>query len=213
MAVVNNKPFAVKGKNVTSPKGKALWCKFKEPDRLYNAKGELSTNLVCDPNDPAVKAFIKELETLRDTAMAEAVETLGAAKAKGIQAAAVYKDDIDKDGNETGLVKFTFKLKDVDDKVAQGKQATVLVVDAKRQPIPLATAPLVGNGSEIRCVAYANPYYMASTKTVGVSMMWSKMQVINLVSYDSDDFDDEDGFTSNEEDYDIPFNIDSEVDF
>ena len=37
------KPFAVKGTNITSPKGKALWCKFKEPDTKFNAKGEYST--------------------------------------------------------------------------------------------------------------------------------------------------------------------------
>jgi len=61
----------------------------------------------------------------------------------------------------------------------------------------MKTVPLVGNGSIVRLVVYANPYYMANTKEVGISMIWTKMQIIELVEFNgggADGFDDEDGF-------------------
>jgi len=191
------KPFAVKGMNAASPKGSALWCKFKEPDTKFNAKGEYSTDLVCDPKDPAVQAYIEKLEKLVDIAYNETCETLGAAKAREVRKAAVYKDDYDQDGNPTGKIIFKYKLKDLTDRRERGDSAEILVVDAKRNPLG-KEAPLVGNGSTIRVVSYANPYFMASTKTVGLSHIWSKMQIIDLVEFSgaggSDEFDDEDGF-------------------
>lgn len=194
--MANMKPFAVKGTNIASPKGKALWCKYKEPDTKFNAKGEYSTSLVCDPNDPAVQAYINKLEELRDIAYNETCETLGPAKAKGVQKAEVYAEEFDSNGNETGNIIFKYKLKDLADRIQRGNDSEILVVDAKKNRLSKAEAPLVGNGSEIRVVSYANPYFMASTKTVGISHIWSKMQIIDLVEFSGggDDFDEEDGF-------------------
>lgn len=194
--MANTKPFAVKGTNIASPKGKALWCKFKEPDTKFNVKGEYSTSLVVDPNNPAVQAYISKLEELRDIAYNETCETLGAAKAKGVRKAEVYVDDVDSNGNETGNIVFKYKLKDLSDRIQRGNDSEIVVVDAKKNRLSKADAPLVGNGSEIRIVSYANPYYMASTKTVGISHIWSKMQIIDLVEFSGggDEFDEEDGF-------------------
>ena len=194
--MANMKPFAVKGTNIASPKGKALWCKYKEPDTKFNAKGEYSTSLVCDPNDPAVQAYINKLEELRDIAYNETCETLGPAKAKGVQKAEVYAEEFDSNGNETGNIIFKYKMKDLTDRQQRGNDSEILVVDAKKNRLSKAEAPLVGNGSEIRVVSYANPYFMASTKTVGISHIWSKMQIIDLVEFSGggDDFDEEDGF-------------------
>jgi len=41
MAIKNTKPFAVKGMNITTPKGEAVWCKVVTPDRMYNEHGDL----------------------------------------------------------------------------------------------------------------------------------------------------------------------------
>ena len=192
-----NKPFAVKGMNVASPKGKALWCKFKEPDTKFNAKGEYSTDLVCDPSDPAVKAYIEKLDKLVDIAYNETCETLGPAKARDVRKASVYKEEVNQDGELTGNIVFKYKLKDLTDRRERGDSGEILVVDAKRNPLG-KEAPLVGNGSVIRVVGFANPYFMASTKTVGLSHIWSKMQIIDLVEFSgsagTDEFDEEDGF-------------------
>lgn len=191
------KPFAVKGVNITSPKGKALWCKVKEPDFTYNDKGVYSTSLVCDPNEPAVKEFISRLEELRDVALAETKETLGVKGDKYV-ARDVYTEEEDQEGNATGNIIFKFKMNNVADRTAQGNSDKIFVVDAKRNP--LNDPPLVGNGSEIRCVAYANPYTAPNTKEVGISMIWTKMQIIKLVEFSkggtASEFDEEDGYAN-----------------
>lgn len=210
-----NKPFAVKGTNITSPKGKTLWCKFKEPDTKFNTKGEYSTELICDPNNPAVQAYISKLEELRDIAYNETCETLGAAKAKAVRKADVYKEEVDQNGNETGNVVFKYRLKDLTDRADRGDSTEIIVVDAKKNKLSQKEAPFVGNGSEVRVVSYASPYYMASTKTIGVSHIWSKMQIIDLVEFsgggDGDDFDEEDGFEDTS--FDNTNDFESEDDF
>ena len=195
MATKSVKPFAVKGFNVTSPKGTAMWCKITEPDRMYNDKGVLSTSLVCDPDDPTVKAFVAKLEEFRDIALAETKETLGA-KAAMYKPRPVFTPEYSQDGAETGAIVFKFTLKDVDDRLAEGKQGKIVVVDTKKQAVN--PVPLIGNGSVIRCVAFPNPYTMPNTKEVGVTLIWTKMQIIDLVSFGgvSDEFDEEDGFES-----------------
>lgn len=208
----NNKPFAVKGINITSPKGKANWCKFKEPDTKYNAKGEFSTNLICDLSDPSVQEYIKKLEKIVDIAYNETIETLGPVKSNGIRKAPVYTEELNDNGVPTGNGIFKYKLKDLEDRKERGDSTEIIVVDAKKNKLG-KDAPLVGNGSVIRLVSYANPYYMASTKTVGISHIWSKMQIIDLVEYGGggDDFDDEDGFENDQVSGDNSF--DDEDDF
>ena len=208
----NNKPFAVKGINITSPKGQANWCKFKEPDTKYNAKGEFSTNLICDLSDPSVQEYIKKLEKIVDIAYNETIETLGPVKSNGIRKAPVYTEELNDNGVPTGNGIFKYKLKDLEDRKERGDSTEIIVVDAKKNKLG-KDAPLVGNGSVIRLVSYANPYYMASTKTLGISHIWSKMQIIDLVEYGGggDDFDDEDGFENDQVSGDNSF--DDEDDF
>lgn len=182
---------SVKGFKVVSPKGKALWCKFKEPERKFDPKGEVATDLVCDPSDPSVKAFITKLEDLRDKAFEEAKATLKPAQSKTVTVAPVFKEELDEDGEPTGLIKFKFKTRGLDDR----EGFKVNVVDASTAIIK--DAPLVGNGSVIRVSGYANPYHMPSTNVVGVSLGFSGLQIIDLVPYGGSDFDvEEDGYTS-----------------
>ena len=43
---------------------------------------------------------------------------------------------------------------------------------------------LVGNGSDVKIAYFLSPYYMASTKMVGVSCKFYAIQVIDLVEYE-----------------------------
>lgn len=193
MAAKNNRPFTVKGINVTSPKGKALWCKIHEPDRTFNDKGELSTQLVCDPEDESVKAFIKTLEDLRDQAFKETKESMTEAKAAQVKQRGVYSQQLDENGNATGSIIFKFKLNNIDDRKAEGRQHEIPVVDAGKKPV--VNVPNIGNGSVIRCAGFANPYFMANTKEVGVSIIWNKLQLIDLIEYSGgDNFGEEEGY-------------------
>lgn len=190
-----NKPFAVQGMNVVSPKGKALWCKVTEPDRKFDPEGTLSTSLVLDPNEPDVQAFIEKLEALQDQAFEETKETLGA-KASQVRKRPFYVDHTDQEGNPTGNIVFKFALKNVDARKAQGRASEIVVVDSHKQAVN--PVPLVGNDSLVRVASFVYPYYMAVSKEIGISFMWTKMQIIELVEYagKSDDFDDEDGFAA-----------------
>jgi|LGOV01.1.fsa_nt_gb hypothetical protein len=183
------KPFTVKGTKVTSPRGDALWAKLDKPDREYNEKGMYSTDLVVDPGAQGVQTFIDKLEKLRDTAFDQANE--GKPKNKLYTKRSVYKDDFDKDGNETGNIVFKFKMNNVDDR-RPGQNKVILVgPKASEGEIPMVQ---IGNGSLIRCVAFANPYAMSSDKTIGVSLILEKVQLLDLVSFGGDDdLDDEDG--------------------
>lgn len=190
---MNTRPFTVKGIGVTTPKGEALWCNNVEPQRKFNDKGDLVTSLLLDPEDTEVKDFIRILEELRDKAYAETVKEFGKVKGEQVKKRDVYQPDADKEGNATGKILIKLKLRDVDIKRDEGKQHTITTFDAKKNPIK--NPPRVGNGSIIRCSAFANPYYMASTKEVGVSLIWTKMQIINLVEIGGgDDFGEEEGY-------------------
>lgn len=189
------RPYTVKGINFTTPKGQALWCRVNEPERKFNDKGVLTTSLVFDPADEDVKAFIKQLEDLRDKAFEETKESLGAAKAKAVNPRSVFSDEVDREGVETGKILIKMKLNNVDEKKEQGRQYKIEAFDAKKNK--LEYPPEIGNGSTIRCAGFANPYYMASTKEVGVSLIWQKVQIIDLVSFGGgDDFGEENGFES-----------------
>jgi len=190
MATNNRKkPFTVKGMNVTSPKGGALWAKLDKPDREYNEKGMYSVDLVCDPEGQGVPAFIEKLESLRDTALQQAND--GKPKPKQFKPRPVYKEEYDKEGIETGDIIFKFKMNNVDDRRPGQNRVKLVGPKASEGEIPMVQ---IGNGSTIRCVSFANPYAMASDKTVGVSLILEKVQLIKLVEFGGgDELEDEEG--------------------
>lgn len=196
---VNSKPFTTKGLKVVSPKGSALWCKVTEPERKFNAKGTYATEIVVDPNDPTVIAFIDKLEALRDEAFTETKDTLKPAQAAKLSKKEVYTEEVDDKGNTTGNIKFKFKLENIDDrKVGMNKIQVYDSGAGKTRPEIIRSVPLIGNGSIIRCGAYANPYYMANGNVIGISLVWQTMQVISLVEYggNSDFESEEEGYTA-----------------
>ena len=179
--------FDVKGISVVSPKGELEWCKFVEPDTKYNADGEFSVSLLLDPEEPKAKEFIGKLEGLRDTALGQLRENLGA-KGKQWSSQDITTIHYDKDGNETGKVVVKCKLKDIAKRKAQGKPYKIQASGPDKENL-VAKKTLVGNGSigVVGCFAFA--YEMASTKKVGVSLQWQKLRVFDLVSFASEDDD------------------------
>ena len=185
----------IPGIGITTPKGKALWCNNVTPEREYTKEGDLSTFLILDPSDSAVQEFLAPLQKICDEAFEQAQKNLPAEKAKQVTKRPITQEDTDKDGNPTGKVKVKLKLGKIDEKKAEGKQYTITTYDAKKNEIK--EPPTVGNGSTIRCSGFAFPYYMASSKEVGISIKWNALQIIDLKSSSgggADAFDEEDGF-------------------
>jgi hypothetical protein len=188
--------FSTKGISVISPKAELEWCKYLEPDTKFNADGELSVNLLFDPEDEKAKEFIGKLENLRDTAYAELKENLGP---KGNQWSTnpITQTHYDKDGNETGKVLIKAKLKDVAKRKAQGKQYTIKAVGPNKEVLKVP----VGNGSIGVVGAFAYAYEMASNKKVGVTLQFQKLRVFDLVELA--DGGDDDLFTADSEPDDV----------
>ncbi len=194
---VKAKPFTAQGFNTVSPKGKALWCKIVEPDYEYNDSGVYQTDMVVDPNDPTVIAYIAKLEALRDEAHAQAEKKLK----KDIDALEVFKKEV-RDGEETGMIIIRFKMPNIDKRKAKGDAYQIKVIDKYRKPIASEDVPEIGNGSTIRCKAYHYAYHMAGNEArgipdcLGVTTIWDMCQLIDLVEYSgggADGFDDESG--------------------
>lgn len=167
-------------------KGKTMWCKFLKTDDY----GKYSTNLLGDD----IEDLIVELEAIRDEAV-KAVEDLG----KKAIPADVYK--VDDEGNKF----ISFKLPETN---YEGKPNKIKVYDVYGNLMEDWDKE-VGNGSTIKLKYMAKPYYMASTKMVGISYKWYAMQVIDLVEYSGGG---DNGF-GNEADDDAPFDTEDNQDF
>lgn len=192
-----------------SPKGKAMWAKVVMPDTKFDPDGVYEINLVMDEDDPECKEWCADLEAMIEERVEQELEE-NASRFKKMPderplTALPVKEVEDQDGNETGELSFKFKLKAVG-KNRKGETYTrrPLVVDAKGSPIVKLDSDgkvlngdfKIGNGSLVRCHYVPLPYYMASTKTVGVSLQIKAVQVIKLVEFGGSgyDFDEEDGY-------------------
>ncbi len=106
-----------------------------------------------------------------------------------------YEEEVDDNGNLTGNYLFKFKQKaKVHTKDGRTIDMKVALFDASRTP----TQAQVGGGSELKIAATVWPYVMPATKSVGLSLRPSAVQILSLVSLSSGAsnlFQVEDGFT------------------
>lgn len=141
-------------------KGEAKWAQILELD-MY---GNYSVNLYGD----AVVELKEEMEALRDEAAKE-VEELG----KKYELADVLKTD------DEGKEFLKCKLPPEN---YEGKEQKVTMYNDNGNKVD-DWDKLVGNGSTVKIKYMLSPYYMASSKMVGLSVKFYAMQVINLVEY------------------------------
>ncbi len=126
-------------------KGVAKWAKVLEPGQF----GHFSIDLYGDN----IEDLVTELEALRDEAYDAVVE--GGKKAIK---ADVYKED------DEGKKFIQFKLPETDYEGAPNK---VAIYDVSGKKVDDWDS-LIGNGSEVKVKFLAKPYYMGSTKMVGI---------------------------------------------
>ncbi len=192
--------------------GKCIWAKVFEPDTKFNPDGVYSVDLL-KPETEAVK-MSEYLEGLVQERMAEEIKASPKYK-DSLSTHLPYEKDFDRDGNETGNIKFKFKL----DAKVKGRNGEFTqkpaVMDAKRTP--MSGENLIGNGSDIKVAFEPRTYFIPASKTVGVKLHLRGVQVINLVSYgdSASMFEDEDGYTETavekDDRQDTPFDTASET--
>ena len=166
-------------------KGEAKWAKVLEVDDY----GNYSISMYGDE----VVELKEELVAMQESAAKE-LDALG----KKYELADVIK--VDNDGKE--FIGFKLPEKNFEDKP---NKVTIYDAGGKEQK---EWEQLVGNGSIVKIKYRIAPYYMGSTKKVGISFKFYAMQVINLVEYTQGD----NGF-GDETSGDAPFDTETTEDF
>ncbi len=145
-------------------KGTSKWAKVLEVGEY----GNFEVNLY--PDAEGFAEHVELFEKIRGDAEAEVL----AAGKKISGLADVYKEDSE------GLNFFQFKLPETD---YEGKNNVVDIYDVGGNKVTEDWDSLIGNGSTLKVKYMAKPYYMASTKMVGISFRFYAVQVIKLEEY------------------------------
>ena len=176
---------------IVTPRGTAVYPWLNRPDTKFSDDGEFKVTLKI----PAEEAqdLISKLDKMLDDYQKE--QSGKDAKVGRYTANAPYEEEMDDNGNLTGNYLFKFKQKaKVHTKDGRTIDMKVALFDASRTP----TQAQVGGGSEVKVAATVWPYVMPATKTVGLSLRPSAVQILSLVSVSSGAsnlFQVEDGFT------------------
>lgn len=157
-----------------TPLATAIYPHLTRPDVKFDPDGVYK----CDIKLPREEAqpLIDQLEAIRDKFWDEQLDP----KAKRqFSKESVYTDDLDDNGNETGLVIFRTKMKaKVTSKDGKVYESSPRLFDAKNNRI---TPESVYGGSRVRVAGEVKPYKMDSTKKVGVSLRLKDVQIVELV--------------------------------
>ena len=185
---------------LTTPRGVFIYPHITEPDtKFVKPDGEYHTKFALVADDPATQEFVNKLEAELGAYIDSNPDNLPPAKLKKAGTAAIYDEELDAEGNETGRLIFKFKLKAmVKTKDKQWPQQPRLF-DAKAQPIEGDVK--VWTGSEGKVNVEVFPYFMETTKQFGLSLRLKGAQILKLVSgggASADDmgFGEEDGYVS-----------------
>lgn len=167
----------------TSPRGVFHYPWLNKADTKFDKEGVYTSGLILEPG-PAAKLAAQidaEIDAKFDAQKAAMVKKGGAdaAKAKKLSKRQPYGPVYDQDGEETGRVKFNFKVK------ATGKNDNgetwsnkPALFDSAGKPCDVA----VYGGSEGKIAFQIVPYYSAKDNEVGVTLRLKAAQIIKLVS-------------------------------
>jgi hypothetical protein len=194
---------------LVSPKGLAQFPWIQKADTKFDADGVYSVTIKCEDSEQ-VQKFIAKLEDIRDSFYDQDEGVQKALKTRK----AVNKADVC-EYDEEGNVYFKFKQKaKLKSKTGDIIDVTVPVFDAKAKPMD----ELIGRDSLIKVATTIFPYFMQTTKTVGLSLKLTAVQVLELKAPSTGGsgsgfgFEEEEGFTHEEgAKASTPFDADDEA--
>ena len=179
---------------IVSPRGIAVYPWLNRPDTKFSADGDFKVTLKVQAEDAA--PLIQKLDEIISSY--KTAQSKADPKLNQYTVAPPYEEEMDDQGNLTGKYLFKFKQKaKIHTKDGRVIDMKVALVDASRTP----TTVNVGGGSELKIAATVFPYAMSTTKSIGLSLRPSAVQILSLVSGKSNAaamFDDEDGFKAEE---------------
>lgn len=196
-----------RGVEFTTPKGRSGFSALTVPSTKFKEEGEYSIALLLPANAPETDALIAILDTMLIVSEKKA---LAETKKKKVKVAdPPYKAEEDADGEETGNIKFNFKLpakfsiKDDQGNIVDTIYNKPVLFDARGHKLPSSVR--IGGGSLVRVSAEAAPYYTDGFGA-GVKLRLRAVQVIELVeqgsgvSFAGAGFDIEDGYDASDDD-------------
>ena len=193
---------------LVSPKGYAQYPWLNTPDTKFDNDGVYCVTLKCDDNK-TTQDFISKLEEIRDNFYDNDVNVQKALSTKK----KVNKADVceyDDEGNV--LIKFKQKAK------IKAKDGSI--IDIKIPLFDSKTKPMnetIGRDSVIKIATQVFPYFMQTTKTVGLSLKITAVQVLELKEATSGSgagygFGEEEGFEHKENpNNDTPFEEEDDI--
>lgn len=154
---------------IATPKGKLHYPWLRVPDVKFNSEGVYKCGIVLDKDDPKVVDIVGKLDALLDESYQKALKECKPQDKSKVQKAEPYKLEFTEAGEETGNIIITAKSK-----------YKPRVVDASLVELPDEISPYGGTIGKMS--VFADTYYMASTKTAGVTLYLQGVQVLKLVT-------------------------------
>lgn len=170
---------------ITTPKGRLKYPRILgKPDTKFNADGVWQTQLILDPNTTAgVDTLLEQIKKEHEAAITS--ETAKQKEKNAGKKIVVKAGDLPYSENEDGTVELRFKLKvkGENTKTKETWTNTVAVFDAKGKPL---TAGKIGSGTLAKVAFEFTPFYVAASKTAGVSLRLKAVQCIEIVEFGGD---------------------------
>lgn len=162
-----------KNPRYVTPTGIAMYPWLNKPDTKFDPDGLYHVNLKFEKESPELEFLLKDLEKMLDDYYQAACDNPKYAKFKSkIQKADIFEED------DEGCKVLKFKQKAVIKSVKGTFNAKIALFDSKGKP----SKDTVGGGSQIKVCFSAIPYFVPSTKTVGLTLRPVAVQIISLQS-------------------------------
>lgn len=181
-----------KRKQMTSPRGVAVWPHLNEPNTRFDDDGVYSVKLAIPQED--AQGFIDELTEYYQEGYQEHCRDNKKNKLK--PGPMPWADQEDENGNPTGLVEFKFKMKAKYNYEGTMVENRVILFDADAKKCDAR----IGGGSELKVGCEPYVWYTGALGC-GLSLRLKAVQVLKLVEYNSGSdassfFNVEEGFTA-----------------
>lgn len=176
-----------KFQGVVTPVGIAKFPWITAPDVEHNKDGVFHTNLLLNPDEKSTKELVKTIDSVIEAHVTSLKEAKVFKKSTKINYP--YKEDEDKEGNETGLLAIKFKRNQtITKQTGEIVKVKVPIVDKNGKVVK--NPPPIYGGSKIAIRADLVPYPREGDKPgsigVGVSLRIVAVQLIEPAEYERD---------------------------
>lgn len=189
----------IRFEKLITPVGVARYPHLTEPDTKFDSDGVFHTKLVMSAEEAA--GTIAKIEAVRDNFYDQQLAKIK----KTHKLAPAAEPELDDDGNETGNVIFTTKMKFriTSERLGKSWEQTPRIFGADNKPVTDVANLRLWGGSRIALALELVPYAMGSTKLVGVSLRLKAVQIHELSSGNPSS-GDKFGFEEHEDGYTVP---------